>query len=126
LLNGGTNDELDAWAVRMISLPGEQVYASTPDGEPSIMGGIIPHGHIGVTWLAGTDRVNEVAVNFMRQFLRAHRKLSSVGVRRFQGYCLDGPDELFTWLAKLGYKREGKHPGMGLHGETYVSFGKCD
>jgi hypothetical protein len=76
--------------------------------------------------VAGTDRVDEVAAECMRAVLRMHRTAATAGIRRFQAYCLDGPDELFTWLTRLGYHREGKHPGMGAHGETYISFGRVE
>lgn len=120
----GTPDELDAWADRMASMPCRNCCVATPDGDPAVMGGIIQSAHMGITWLAGTHRVEEVAAEFMREVLRAHRELERAGVRRFAAHCLAGPDELFTWLGKLGYKREGEHPGMGVHGETYISFGK--
>lgn len=124
MAGGGTVDELNAWGERIAHIPCEKFCLGTSDGTPAIMAGIIQNGHLGTTWLAGTERVAEVAVEFMRMALRIHRKLEEAGVRRFQAYCLDGPEELFLWMSKLGYRREGAHPGMGVHGETYISFGR--
>jgi hypothetical protein len=125
----GTPAELDAWAGRMVDMasfhPGVHLCIATPDGEPAVMGGIVQVApHIGSTWLAGTDRVGEVAVEFMRDVLRRHRQMQARGVRRFVASVLDGPDELFSWLVKLGYQLEGRHPGQGLHGDAFLTFGK--
>lgn len=127
LPNKGTPEELDKWAdgvVDLSKMPGVSICLATADGTPAIMGGILHCGHQGATWLAGTDRVDEVAVEFMRATLRNHRKMQSMGVRRFVSSCLDGPDELFSWLSKLGYQLEGRHPGQGIHGDAFLTFGK--
>ena len=122
----GTPEELTIWANGMANLrnlPGETICVAK-DGVPAVMGGIIQHGHVGSTWLAGTEAVDDVSVEFMRGVLRLHRNMIAKGVRRFVASVLDGPDELFSWLLKMGYNLEGRHPGVGVHGETFLTFGK--
>lgn len=114
------------WARLMVRVPGIALMVLADDGEAAAMGGGIFCNHIAGLWFVATDRIEEprVRIDCHRLALRLHRDLAANGVRRCQVQPRDDNQAVAAWLTRLGYVKEGVHPGHGKDGETFATWGR--
>lgn len=118
-------DTVRNWIRGVCRLPGVGLMV-VADGEPVAMGGGLVFGHMAGMWFVATDRIAEPAVRIdcHRLALESHRLLAKQGVRRCQVVAFEGNREIPGWLGRMGYMKEGIHPGYGRQGETFCTWAK--
>jgi hypothetical protein len=95
------------------------------DGEPvAVVGVSLVSPGVGIVHMYATDRWREIALAVHR-FVVRHVMPSIVApvFRRLECRALEHHDLAARWLTRLGFRAEGRHPGLGKGGETYVTFG---
>lgn len=116
-----------AIAEAMIASRGNRVAdlcLATSEGHAvALIGGGLTSPRVASVYMVATDRWQEIALAATRWAKRdgIGRVLQTI-VNRAECRCWEGHTVARRWLERLGFQLEGRHPLIGKHGETFLTY----